>query len=131
MSTRNYGLGSRDMARAGEMALKTRSGLSFSSVATLSERWGEFCRWARGEGIKKMENVSRDTLLRYGRALADKSIPANLGSRCSLTGVQPLSGLFQFLSTHSAFIVWPLRRTSSWNLAKHNSSPPWLSTRAV
>jgi len=72
MGTRNFGLGSRDMAWAGDIALKTRSGLSFSAVATVSERWGEFCAWAKGQGIKKMEAVTRDALVRYGIGLADR-----------------------------------------------------------
>lgn len=70
MSSRNFGLGNRDMGRAGYIALKTRSQLSFASIATLSERWGEFCRWAKPHSINKMEKITRDTLLDYGRDLA-------------------------------------------------------------
>ena len=72
MGTRNFGLGSRDMAWAGKIALKTQSGLSFSGIATVSERWGQFCKWAQGQGIKKMESVTQETLVRYGTGLADK-----------------------------------------------------------
>ena len=72
MGSRNYGLGSRDMAWAGDIALKNLSGLSFSGIATLSERWGEFCKWAKNEGIKKMETVTRDTIISYGSVLAEK-----------------------------------------------------------
>ena len=72
MGTRNFGMGSRDMAWAGDIALKTKSGLSFSGISTISERWGEFCKWAQVEGIKKMENVTRETLIKYGNMLASK-----------------------------------------------------------
>ena len=72
MGKRNFGLGSRDMAWAGKIALKTQSGLSFSGIATVSERWGQFCAWAEGQGIKKMESVTKETLVRYGTGLADK-----------------------------------------------------------
>lgn len=72
MGTRNFGLGSRDMAWAGKIALKTQSGLSFSGIATVSERWGQFCKWAEGQGIKKMETVTQETLVHYGKGLADK-----------------------------------------------------------
>jgi hypothetical protein len=70
MSRRNFGLGHRDMARAGHIALETRSRLSFASIATISERWGEFCRWAKPKGVNKMEKITRDILLDYGRELA-------------------------------------------------------------
>ena len=67
----NYGLGNKDMARAGHNALRERSGLSFSSVATLSARWGEFCAWARGQGIRRMEKVEREDVVRYGAGLTE------------------------------------------------------------
>jgi hypothetical protein len=72
MGTRNFGMGSRDMAWAGDIALKTKSGLSFSGIATVSERWGDFCKWAQAEGIKKMENVTRETVINYGNRLAGR-----------------------------------------------------------
>jgi hypothetical protein len=55
MGAYNYGLGNKDMARAGHNALRDRSGLSFASVATLSARWDAFCAWAKGQGIRRME----------------------------------------------------------------------------
>lgn len=73
--SRNYGLGSRDMARAGEYALKAsaREGhASFASAATTAERWQQFCTWAKERDIKKMENISKEIVLQYGKELALK-----------------------------------------------------------
>lgn len=53
MGTRNFGLGSRDMAWAGKIALKTQSGLSFSGIATVSERWGQFCKGRKAKASRK------------------------------------------------------------------------------
>lgn len=73
--SRNFGLGSRDMARAGEYALKAsarESHTSFASAATVAERWSQFCTWAKERDIKKMENISKEIVLQYGKELALK-----------------------------------------------------------
>jgi hypothetical protein len=76
MGSRNFGIGSRDMERAGHMVLAQRSGLSFSSVATISERWGQFSDWAKEDGINKMENITNEDIVRYGEELADRLEPS-------------------------------------------------------
>lgn len=73
--SRNYGLGSRDMATAGTYALNAAAGkkeVSFSTAATNSERWGKFCQWARERDIKKMENVDKEVVRQYGKELSEK-----------------------------------------------------------
>lgn len=71
MGAYNYGLGNRDMAWAGYNALKRNaSGRSFSGIDTTSMRWGRFCDWAKGQGIKRMEKIGRDDVVRYGIELA-------------------------------------------------------------
>jgi hypothetical protein len=71
MGAYNYGLGNRDMAWAGYNALKRdNSGRSFSGLATTSMRWGRFCAWAKGQGIKRMEKIGKDDVVRYGIELA-------------------------------------------------------------
>jgi hypothetical protein len=73
MAVYNYGLGNKDMARAGHNALlRDNAGRSFSSIDTLSRRWGQFCEWARGQGIKRMEKIGKDDVVRYGAGLAEK-----------------------------------------------------------
>jgi len=73
MGAYNYGLGNKDMARAGHNALRDRSGLSFSSVATLAKRWDGFCAWAKAQGIRRMEKIGRGDVIRYGTELAGKA----------------------------------------------------------
>lgn len=71
--SRNYGLGSRDMGKAGKYALNNSAktgAVSFSTAATNGERWAAFAQWAREQGIKIMENVTRDVVTQYGRDLA-------------------------------------------------------------
>jgi hypothetical protein len=71
MGAYNYGLGNRDMAWAGYNALKRdSSGRSFSGLDTTAMRWGRFCEWAKGMGIKRMEKIAKDDVVRYGVELA-------------------------------------------------------------
>ena len=73
--SRNYGLGSRDMASAGRIALDRASGrgeLSFSSADTIADRWAQFSSYAKSEGIGRMERISVELVQQYGRSLADQ-----------------------------------------------------------
>lgn len=72
----NFGLGTREMGKAGTFATNAaaRAGnLSYASAATLGERWQQFTRWARAEqDIKWMEQVDRQAVEAYGRSLAER-----------------------------------------------------------
>jgi site-specific recombinase XerC len=75
MGKNNYGLRSRDAAKAGAFALSeaARDGtMSYSTAATLSDRWAQFVEWAREEeGVKWMEDFSREMTIAYGQELAE------------------------------------------------------------
>jgi hypothetical protein len=73
MGKNNYGLRSRDSAKAGQFALNAaaRAGvLSYATAATVGDRWTQFVDWAKGEGVKWMEDYSRERVVEYGRELA-------------------------------------------------------------
>lgn len=75
MGKNNFNLGSRDMAKAGQFAANNaaRDGsLSYSSAATIGDRWQAFAEWAREEGIKWLEDVDRQLVEAYGQELAEK-----------------------------------------------------------
>jgi integrase len=72
--SRNYGL-SRDMTVAGHKVLSqaaSRGEVSYSSAATLSDRWDSFVDWAKSEGLTKMEMLDREAVEAYGRELAER-----------------------------------------------------------
>jgi hypothetical protein len=74
MGKNNYGLQSRDAAKAGRFSLSNaaRDGtLSYSSAATIGERWDQFVQWARDEGARWMEDFSREMVIAYGQELAE------------------------------------------------------------
>lgn len=71
--SRNYGLGSRDMAKAASFACKAaaaRGEMSFSTAATVADRFSVFAEWSIANGDKYMEYVSREDVIAYGRELA-------------------------------------------------------------
>jgi len=75
MGKNNYGLKSRDAAKAGQFSLNAaaREGtMSYSTAATVGERWAQFVEWAREEGAKWMEDYSREMVVEYGQELAEK-----------------------------------------------------------
>lgn len=75
MGKNNYGLQTRDMAKAGVFAANAaaRDGsLSYASAATIGERWQAFADWAREEGIKWLEDVDRQLVEAYGQELAER-----------------------------------------------------------
>lgn len=75
MAKNNYGLQTRDMSKAGRFAANAaaREGsLSYSSAATIGERWESFAEWAKEEGVKWMEDVDRELVVEYGQELAER-----------------------------------------------------------
>jgi hypothetical protein len=63
------------MKVAGHKALSqaaARGEVSYSSAATVSDRWDTFVDWAREEGLTKMEMIDREAVEEYGRELAER-----------------------------------------------------------
>ncbi|QWF70566.1 integrase domain-containing protein [Methylomonas paludis] len=68
-SIRNFGIGSRNLLRAGKICSQ-QSEKSFSTRGTLADRWTVFAKWLGAEyRIGKMENITPDHLIAYGRHL--------------------------------------------------------------
>ncbi|MGD0962104.1 MAG: integrase domain-containing protein [Methylomonas sp.] len=68
-STRNFGIGSRNLLRAGKIC-SHQSAKSFSTRGALADRWTVFAKWLEAEyGISKMENITPAHLLAYGEYL--------------------------------------------------------------
>ena len=71
--SRNFGLGQRDMGKAGQVALQNSAlsgAVSFSTASTNGDRWQSFTQWAKENDVKKMENVSPELVQKYGQELA-------------------------------------------------------------
>lgn len=73
--SRNYGLGHRDMNKAGALALeRARVGktISFETEKKYAQSWSQFVRWAKEQGINRMEHITAAHVTQYGRGLADR-----------------------------------------------------------
>lgn len=73
--SRNYGAGTRDMGRAGAFFAKQVSE-SYSTQATLSQRFDQFVEYARENGISRLEQVTQETVLAYADSLASSELSA-------------------------------------------------------
>lgn len=75
MGNNNYGLRTRDMAKAGRFVLQqtARDGnTSYLTAQTLGDRWNQFAEWAKEQGTRWMEDVTHDQVVEYGRELAEQ-----------------------------------------------------------
>lgn len=71
MAVRNLGLKTRDVKKAGKFSLK-RGDLSFSSAATISDRWKPFASYMDENNIKDLKDLSREDLIEYGALISDR-----------------------------------------------------------
>jgi site-specific recombinase XerC len=63
------------MAKAGQFACNAaaaRGEMSYSTAATVGERWAQFVDWAKEQGINRMEQIDRADVQRYGEELAER-----------------------------------------------------------
>ncbi|MCK1794279.1 integrase domain-containing protein [Pseudomonas violetae] len=98
--SRNYGLGSRDMSSAARIALDRaarRGELSFSSVATLSERFSQFVDAARAQGIGRLERITPDLVQAYGQQLATRVQGGELSPAYAQNLVSAINTVMQLL----------------------------------
>lgn len=81
--SRNFDLGTRDMAAAGRIALQRlqqAGGCSFSSVATVSARWSLFCDFAKSRDLGRMERIDTEIVMGYAAHLKDRILEGDLAA---------------------------------------------------
>lgn len=79
--SRNYGLGTRDMASAGQISLgraADRKEISFSTASTVADRWSQFAAYAKENGVGRMERITPELVAQYGVQLAEKAASGQL-----------------------------------------------------
>lgn len=72
---RNFGLGSRDMSKAGQFALNNAvrdGGMSFDHAAKTGKSFAKFSEFAKENGVKDMQYVTPELVIAYGEKLADR-----------------------------------------------------------
>lgn len=73
VGTKNYGIGYRQMDRAGAMHLENArkdKAISFATADKYADAWKQFAEWAREHGVKQMERITPGLVIDYGEQLA-------------------------------------------------------------
>ncbi|MCI4411253.1 MAG: integrase domain-containing protein [Thiotrichales bacterium] len=70
--TRNFGAGTRDMQRAGAY-FANKASESYSSQATLKQRFGNFVAYLKSSGIKRLEQVTKEMVTGYAIYLKENT----------------------------------------------------------
>lgn len=110
--SRNFGLGSRDMGRAGQTALDRAAvnrDASFSTAATNGERWRLFARWAKGHGVNRMEHISSRLVQQYGRELANQVEAGQLAAATAQNRVSAVNSVMALSTKHNWQSVSPTK----------------------
>ncbi len=73
MRGNNFGLKTRDMAKAGRFAMNREvadGNASFSTAATIADRFNLFSQFAKDRGLRRLEEITVGLVTDYGQALA-------------------------------------------------------------
>lgn len=71
----NFGLKTRDMAKAGRFAVNAaaREGsMAYATAAAVGQRWQAFAAYAKAEGAQRLEGVTGQLVASYAQAIAGK-----------------------------------------------------------
>ncbi len=74
--SRNFSIGTRHLDSAGQLWLQ-KGGLSYSSVATISQRWNDFAKFAKSEGVGRMEKITPELMQKYADNLLSRGLSAS------------------------------------------------------
>ena len=123
--TTNFGLGSRNITIAAKNAL-SRAGKSFSSVATISQRFSHFSSFAKETAnIKIMEQIKRDDVLAYAKNLAEKVEAGQLSAATAQNYLSAVNVVLSLARGDHALCVKPVTEAglaSRSGIAKEDKS---------
>ncbi len=94
--SRNFGVGSRDMKRAGCMVWRASSA-SFASVSTNSSHWRAFTNWAKTNGLSKMEKICATDIVAFGEYLAARVKDGTLALATAHTRISVVNRTFELV----------------------------------
>ena len=121
--SRNFGLGSRNMADAGRMACDqaVRRGLmSFSSAASVRQRWSKFVVWLKeNTDIGRMERIETSMVVEFGRELAEEVVTCELSASYAQNLVSAINSVMKLATKNE----WqPVSPTKDCKIAQRQHS---------
>jgi hypothetical protein len=99
MGSRNFSLGTRDLAQAGYRALTQNDGaFSFASVDALSDRWAAFAAYAKAHGVGRMERIDAELVTQYAQELAERVAAEELSAAYAQNLVSAINSVMHAVS---------------------------------
>lgn len=106
---RNFGLQSRDMAKAGLNALKEEI-KSFSSIQTMSERFSQFAAFSKSElEIKDMRHLTKEHIEQYGEHLKERCEKGEISAATAQNYLSAVNRTLEIARGDRALHVAPVR----------------------
>lgn len=111
--SRNFGLGSRNMVDAGRMACDQavrRRLMSFSTAATVSQRWSKFVAWLKeNTDIGRMERIEAEMVVEFGKELAEEVLTHEISASYAQNLVSAINSVMQLATKNSWKFVSPTK----------------------
>jgi site-specific recombinase XerC len=128
--TRNYNLGTRDMADAALIALSNSANQKMIGETTVSDyagRFSQFVEFAKENGVGRLEKISPALVLEYGRGLADKVDSEDLKASTAQNLVSSVNKVMEIVTNGAWESVGPVRDCGiSQRTAIREATPPCL-----
>ena len=131
--SRNFGLGSRNMVTAAQFALGNTvqaGGMGFSHAAETGRSFAQFAAFARENGVKQMEYISRELVVQYGQQLADRVSNNEIGLGYAQNAVSAVNTVMRIATQGAWQRVSPTRECSIDQRSAIRETPPTGLDRA-
>lgn len=125
--SRNYGLGSRDMAKAAGFAANSavKEGvMGFKHAAGITGAFKQFSAFARDNGVRQLEFVTRDLVVRYGENLADRVSNHEIGQGQAQNAVSAINTVMRLATLGEWKSVSPTKECGIDQRSAIRETPP-------
>lgn len=131
--SRNFGLGSRDMSKAATFAANNAvhdGAMGFKHAAEISREFKQFAAFAKVHGVRQMEYISRDLVIRYGEHLADRVSNHEIGQGHAQNAVSAINSVMRLATQGEWQSVSPTRECNIDQRSAIRETPPTGLDRA-
>lgn len=131
--SKNFGLGSRDMSKAAMFAANlavAEGAMGFKHAVGIAREFKQFAAYARDNGIKQMEYVSRELVIQYGEQLADRVSNNEIGQGQAQNAVSAINSVLRLATQGEWRAVSPTKECGIDQRSAIRETPPTGLDRA-
>lgn len=131
--SRNFGLGSRDMGKAGRFVANNAvhdGAMGFKHAAEIAREFAQFAAFARDNGVRQMEYITRDLVVHYGEQLADRVSNLEIGQGHAQNAVSAINTVMRLATQSEWKSVSPTRECGIDQRTAIRQTPPTGLDRA-